>query len=724
MINFFNGIFNDNSRAENHQNNHQNNHQVGLKERYDLIARILNAKMENEGLEEYQSVLDNEFLEFASGVDSLKEKEIALLMLQEIQKELQLVASYPSLFQKTIVAVGGGFSAGKSTFLNNLLGLKLKLPEHMNPTTAIPTYCLKGKREVLMGFSQNGGMVELPHLAFDHQFLKSLGFNLKEIMPFMLLSAPSVPFEFLCFIDTPGFNPGNQGYTGGDKEASKESLKHAKHILWLVSCECGELHKDDLEFLQELYEEGKQVFIILSRADRRTKSQLEVVAKQIKETLEDNGIEFLGIGAYSATRYQEIKEFSEKSHVFDSLEEFLMKLNQRSEKQNEILGYLYEVHRMYERAINQDASKFKRYQKALHSVKLDLMQKGFDDFNNDATFNKIHSLNNEFAEQERSKEEDLARLNEVIDLFKESIDKVFDRVSAFTFEKYKAENDDEEDDEENYREFEEIKKMVLYFRDRSLFYLDWYELSQEEIQKERDSMDYDNKLLQLDYSLKNLSRLKGYKERNEKVYQESLNNEELQNNLRKWRDLKNTPVEANKREFEEIKKMVLYFRDYALFYLDWYELSQEDIQKYRDLMDNNNRLLQLDYSLRNLSILKRFKEREEKNYQDHLNDEELQNNLREWRRTKNQQNNNKAFNTNDTNLFETIRAVIAEQLNIDVSQVTPEAKFVKDLGVDSLDIVELIMALEERFGIEISDEQAEKIVNVGDVMRYIEKQLI
>ncbi|QTO97858.1 dynamin-like GTPase family protein [Helicobacter pylori] len=449
-INFFNGIFNDNSRAENHHNTE------GLKERYDLIARILNAKTNNEGLEEYQQILDNEFLKFASGVDSLKEKEIALLTLQEIQKELQLVASYPSLFQKTIVAVGGGFSAGKSTFLNNLLGLKLKLPEDMNPTTAIPTYCLKGQREVLMGFSQNGGMVELPNLAFDHQFLKSLGFNLKEIMPFMLLSAPSVPFEFLCFIDTPGYNPGNQGYTGGDKEASKESLKHAKHILWLVSCERGGIESDDLEFLQELYEEeGKQVFIVLSRADRRTKSQLEEeVAKKIRETLKDHGIEFLGICAYSATRYQEYKEFSEKSKVFNSLEKFLKKLNQRSEKQNEILGYLYEVHRMYERAIKQDASKFKRYQKALHSVKLDLMQKGFDDFNNDATFNKIKSLKKEFAEQEQSKREDLARLNGVIDLFKGSIDKVFDRVSAFTWEKYKAENEDEEDDEANYREFE------------------------------------------------------------------------------------------------------------------------------------------------------------------------------------------------------------------------------------------------------------------------------
>ncbi|MGN8459594.1 hypothetical protein ACR9LQ_04680 [Helicobacter pylori] len=96
-----------------------------------------------------------------------------------------------------------------------------------------------------------------------------------------------------------------------------------------------------------------------------------------------------------------------------------------------------------------------------------------------------------------------------------------------------------------------------------------------------------------------------------------------------------------------------------MFHLDWYELSEEEIQKHRDLMDNDNRLLQLDYSLKNLSILKRFKEREEKNYQDHLNNEELQNNLREWRRTKNQQNNNKTFNTNDTNLFETMRKLLS-----------------------------------------------------------------
>ncbi|GAA7692034.1 hypothetical protein BT0002_10140 [Helicobacter pylori] len=295
---------------------------VELKERYDLIARVLNAKMKNEGLEEYQSVLDNEFLEFSSGVDSFKKKEIALLVLQEIEKELQLVAGYPSLFHKNMVAVGGGFSAGKSTFLNQLLGLKLKLPEDMDPTTAIPTYCLKGKKEVLMGFSQNAGMVELPHFTFDHNFLKSLGFNLKEIMPLMLLSAPSVLFEHLCFIDTPGYNPSNQGYTGWDERVSKEPLKHAEHILWLISCERGGIESDDLGYLQELYEESREIFIVVSKADRRTKRQLEEVAIKIKETLEDRGIEFLGIGAYSATRYQEIKEFSEKSRVFDRLRDF------------------------------------------------------------------------------------------------------------------------------------------------------------------------------------------------------------------------------------------------------------------------------------------------------------------------------------------------------------------------------------------------------------------
>lgn len=67
-----------------------------------------------------------------------------------------------------------------------------------------------------------------------------------------------------------------------------------------------------------------------------------------------------------------------------------------------------------------------------------------------------------------------------------------------------------------------------------------------------------------------------------------------------------------------------------------------------------------------------------------------------------------------------IKAIIVEQLGVNESQVTEEASFVDDLGADSLDQVELILALEEEFGIEIPDEDAEKIATVGDAIKYID----
>jgi acyl carrier protein len=68
---------------------------------------------------------------------------------------------------------------------------------------------------------------------------------------------------------------------------------------------------------------------------------------------------------------------------------------------------------------------------------------------------------------------------------------------------------------------------------------------------------------------------------------------------------------------------------------------------------------------------------------------------------------------------ERLKRIIAEQLGVDESQVTPNASFEEDLNADSLDLVELIMSLEEEFGIEISEEDAEKIRTVGDAIEYI-----
>ncbi len=71
---------------------------------------------------------------------------------------------------------------------------------------------------------------------------------------------------------------------------------------------------------------------------------------------------------------------------------------------------------------------------------------------------------------------------------------------------------------------------------------------------------------------------------------------------------------------------------------------------------------------------------------------------------------------------ERVKKIIAEQLGVEEDEVTPEASFVEDLGADSLDTVELVMALEEEFTIEIPDEDAEKILTVGKALDYIKEK--
>ncbi|MDQ0253755.1 acyl carrier protein [Evansella vedderi] len=73
-------------------------------------------------------------------------------------------------------------------------------------------------------------------------------------------------------------------------------------------------------------------------------------------------------------------------------------------------------------------------------------------------------------------------------------------------------------------------------------------------------------------------------------------------------------------------------------------------------------------------------------------------------------------------VLDRIAKIVSERLGVDESEVKPEATFKDDLGADSLDVVELVMELEDEFDLEISDEDAEKIATVGDVVEYIERQ--
>jgi len=76
-----------------------------------------------------------------------------------------------------------------------------------------------------------------------------------------------------------------------------------------------------------------------------------------------------------------------------------------------------------------------------------------------------------------------------------------------------------------------------------------------------------------------------------------------------------------------------------------------------------------------------------------------------------------------SDVMERVTKIIVDRLGVDESQVTPEATFKEDLGADSLDVVELVMELEDEFGLQFSDEDSEKIVTVGDAVSYIESKL-
>ena len=76
----------------------------------------------------------------------------------------------------------------------------------------------------------------------------------------------------------------------------------------------------------------------------------------------------------------------------------------------------------------------------------------------------------------------------------------------------------------------------------------------------------------------------------------------------------------------------------------------------------------------------------------------------------------------DKSIEEKVKDIIVEQLGVNPEQVTPQASFIEDLGADSLDIVELVMAFEEEFSVEVPGEDAEKLQTVGDVIKYIQER--
>lgn len=341
-----------------------------------FIGNTLNASsIDNEIFGKFVSLVENDYAAFANSV-SLKEEVEAYTKLLALQKELARLLSLKAIANKSTIAVGGGFSAGKSQFVSSFFGDNtIALPIGVTPVTAIASYIVHGDRHIIKGYTYQNGVIDVPldlYANLSHNFIKELGFNLKNILPMMVMETPIPAYQHICFIDTPGYNPSDSGFSGKDKDTASEYLANANALIWLISAQAGTFPASDLEFLDSLDLEGKQLYILLNKADLKPQSELESILDHIQEVLDDNYMEYEGISAYDSRNKKEL------AHRKLSLHDFLHSVDKDIISKEQLKNELNGVFAMYENALEADKQRAKQIRSVITSLELDILESGVD----------------------------------------------------------------------------------------------------------------------------------------------------------------------------------------------------------------------------------------------------------------------------------------------------------------------------------------------------------
>lgn len=395
-----------------------------LKDR--LITSLLKTKINNEGLRNYKDILKNTYKDFSDKESTLLEKTKALMILQDIEKELELSSSYPDLFTKKIIAVGGGFSVGKSRFISSFFDDEnLSLPINIDPTTAIPTYVLNSDTNKLLACNKQGASIDLNKIApnfhkyLTHEFLSLFNFNPKEIMPYLIYSVNMSSKKDICFIDTPGYNSSNEagGLMMNDLRIAKEYISKSSDVIWLISD--GVLTNSDCDFIRNLRLKNKNLYIVLNQADKINPDKLEEVLKHIDDTCDRNDIFIQGISAYSS------KHKKEYCYLYKSLDEFINAKFEQDSIYDSIQKRLENVHLMYKNSLNDKIKLFKSNQDILGKVNLEIIKASNTGANIENILKELETIRQQF--NTLSLERNLSEVDEIFAKFKNSIEQIFSK---------------------------------------------------------------------------------------------------------------------------------------------------------------------------------------------------------------------------------------------------------------------------------------------------------
>lgn len=401
--------------------------------RFQLISQLLAAHTpENLGLSRFRQLLSNDYMAFADSESSLAAEAKALIMLQSIERELSLLVGFPDVFKRTVVGIVGGFSSGKSEFINSfILDREIRLAVGLQPVTVIPSYVIATEERLIRGYSANGGQIDLDvgfYKNISHAFINSFSFDLKSLMPFMCVGIQMEPtyFSNICFIDTPGYNPPAAAgeYSQSDKKTAVQFAQQSDALVWLIGLDAnGTIPDSDLDFIQEIGVERRSVYVVLNKADLRSEDDLECIMEEVESRLAFENIPIIGICAYSSTQRRNI------THRGISLMDHFSQINQRRDAIQQLERRAREVFDMYDTAIQSEIEAVLHRNRAINGLKLDALEIGGSELY-DKMFNSIISLDR--SEDSILLESQLRESRRLFEAFSDSIRQVADSVTLMS----------------------------------------------------------------------------------------------------------------------------------------------------------------------------------------------------------------------------------------------------------------------------------------------------
>jgi hypothetical protein len=366
---------------------------------FELVNEALKAKpVKNQFVEEFTSLVENDFKAFCD-VESNLNDVVEVDRLRGILNEMRLIANCPAMRSKNLGAIGGGFSSGKSSFINSFIsGSDIRLAEGIRPVTAIPSYVICDKKSQVNGISYKGGSFNIAndlYKVISHEFLKSFSFDLKDIVLYTTVSCQinSDIFSSICLIDTPGYNPAGSSTTDQDLTTAKEYVKNAQFLIWIVGLDTnGTIPKSDLDFLDELaFGKDKPLYIVANKAELKNKDDIDNILDIFEECLDDRDIVCAGISAYSSKKSKIYAK--RKLDLFD----FLKDQNKASSKFGELAGLIYDVFEDYLNEIKRDNKANDSKRKEIKSILFDAYESGS---NSDGLEESLNNLINSFMPKE------------------------------------------------------------------------------------------------------------------------------------------------------------------------------------------------------------------------------------------------------------------------------------------------------------------------------------